>query len=207
MLHNHTLLVSWSSVKRHSRNKKHIELCRALREPDGTLKWPPTVQAVLDFTRASNSMSHADTVTASKALFALALTLCQPSYCWADTATPLYHAMFPDSKLAQDFPCSRKKTSYIVSDGLGPYFEGLVSKELNQSAVFYSVVVDETPLPELRCQQLDVLVRYFSDVQKEVIVGHLRSFCLGSATSDVLFKCVNEALVNIPRAGFFSFLQ
>lgn len=203
----HCLHQGAAAVKQHSQNKKHIELCKALRGPDGTLKRPPTVQAVLDFTGARNIMSHADTVTASEARFALAVTLRQLPYRWADTATPLYHAMFPDSKIAQDFLCSRKKTSYIVSDGLGPYFEGLVSKALNQSAVFYSIVVDETPLPELRCQQLDVLVRYFSDVHKQVIVEHLRSFRLGSATSNIIFKCVNKALVNIPRAGFLSFFS
>lgn len=142
--------------------------------------------------------------TASEARFALAITLCQLPYSWADRATPLYHAMFPDSKIRQDFSCSQKKTSYIVSDGLGPYFGGLVSKEMNQSAVFYIIVVYETPLKELRFQQLDVLVRYFSHVRKQVIVKHLHSFRLGSATSNILFKCVYEALVNIPRAGFFS---
>lgn len=67
--------------------------------------------------------------------------------------------------------------------------------------------MDETPLPELCCQQLDVLVHYFSDVHKQAIVEHLRSFHLGSATSNIIFKCVNEALVNIPRVGFFSFFS
>lgn len=85
-------------------------------------------------------MSHSDTVTASEARFTLVLTLHQPPYCWADTAAPLYHAMFPDSKIAQDFFMQSEKTSHIVSDGLGPYFEGLVSKELNQCAVSYSFV-------------------------------------------------------------------
>lgn len=99
----HCLHHGAAAVKRHSCNKKHLELCRALRGPYGTLKWPPTVQAVLDFTGASNIMSHSDTVTASEARFTLVLTLHQPPYCWADTAAPLYHAMFPDSKIAQDF--------------------------------------------------------------------------------------------------------
>lgn len=105
----HCLHHGAAAVKRHSRNKKHVELCKALRGPDGTLKRPPTVQAVLDFTGASNIMSHADAVTASEARFALAVTLRQLPYSWADTATPLYHAMFPDSKIAKDFSCSRKK--------------------------------------------------------------------------------------------------
>ncbi|KAG0415909.1 hypothetical protein HPB47_006937 [Ixodes persulcatus] len=51
-----------------------------------------------------------------------------------------------NSKVAKDFFCSRKKASYVVSDGLGPYFESLVLKELNQAGVSYSIAVDETPL-------------------------------------------------------------
>lgn len=116
--------------------------------------------------------------------------------------------MFPDFKVAKDFSCSRKKASYVVLDGLGPYFESLALKELNQAGVFYSIAVGETPLPEeKRCQQLDVLVCYFSEVQKQVAVEHLRSFHLGSATADILLRCVNEATENIPRAGFFSFFS
>lgn len=196
-----------TAVKRHSQSKKHLERTKQLRGPDGKLKRPAAVQAVLNFSAASTIASYNDRVTASEALFVLAVTLKGIPYSWGDTATPLYRAMFPDSKVAKDFSCSRKKVSYVVSDGLGPYFKSLVLKEVNRPSVFYSICIDETPLPEQHCQQMDIIMRYFSDAQKMVVVEHLQSFRLNKATANDLLRCVNEAIESVPSAGFFAFFS
>ncbi|KAK8777260.1 hypothetical protein V5799_029395 [Amblyomma americanum] len=64
-----------TAVKWHSQSKKHLELTSKLRDPDGRLKRPAAVQAALDFSSATGVMTHADRVTASEALFVLALTI------------------------------------------------------------------------------------------------------------------------------------
>ncbi|KAH9372163.1 hypothetical protein HPB48_009704 [Haemaphysalis longicornis] len=105
----HCLHHGAAAVKRHSRNKKHVELCKALRGPDGTLKRPPTVQAVLDFTGASNIMSHADAVTASEARL-LWLLHCVNCHTAGRTQRRLCTMRcFQTRKFAKDFSCSRKK--------------------------------------------------------------------------------------------------
>lgn len=100
--------------------------------------------------------------------------------------------MFPDSEIAKQFSCKRTKASYVVSDGLGPYFRELVMDELNTPNVFYSTAIDETPFPEQCCQQLDAIVRYFSCITKHVVVEHLQSFRLASAVAEPSLKPFSE---------------
>ncbi|KAL3187513.1 hypothetical protein MRX96_025022 [Rhipicephalus microplus] len=102
--------------------------------------------------------------------------------------------MFPDSEIAKEFQCGRKKLSYKISDGLGSCFTKAVTDELNRPHTYYTIQNEETLLPEQRCQQLDVMARYFSDTQKRVVVEHLRSYHLGSATTEILLAHVKEAL-------------
>lgn len=58
-------------------------------------------------------------------------------------------------------------------------------------------MIDETPKPEEKVQQLDVLVDFYSDTAGRVVVEHLQSFNLGHATPDTLFLRVKEALVEL----------
>ncbi|KAG0432067.1 hypothetical protein HPB47_021192 [Ixodes persulcatus] len=102
--------------------------------------------------------------------------------------------MFPDSQIAKGFQCGRKKISYIISDGLGPYFKEKMVQELVQPEVFYSIMIDETPVPEAKVQQLDIFARYYSVNTQNVVVEPLQSFHLGHATADELFSCVEDAL-------------
>ncbi|KAH6931313.1 hypothetical protein HPB50_023512 [Hyalomma asiaticum] len=115
--------------------------------------------------------------------------------------------MFPDSQIAKGFQCGRKKVSYIISDGLGPYFKGKVVEELAEPGVFYTVMIDETPVPEMKVQQLDVLVRYFSVKAQDVVVEHLQSFHMGHATADELFSCVSDSLSELPKNNMVCFFS
>lgn len=115
--------------------------------------------------------------------------------------------MFPDSEVAKKFSCSRSKLSRIVSDGLGPYFKSRVVSELCHPNVFFSVMIDETPKPEQRTQQLDVLVRYFSNSQQQVVVEHVQSYNLGRATAEVIVGCVEDALTELPKRGLVCFFS
>lgn len=58
-------------------------------------------------------------------------------------------------------------------------------------------MIDESPIPEAKVQQLDVLVRYYSASTENVVVEHLQSFHLGHATTDELFSCIENALSDV----------
>nr|XP_037268146.1 uncharacterized protein LOC119159479 [Rhipicephalus microplus] len=187
-----------SAIMRHATNKRHIEATRQHRDASGLLKRQSTIQSCLDFT-PKMVISPSDLVTQAETIFVVGMTLKGVPYSWADTATMLYPKMFPDSEVAKKFSCKRSKASYIVSDGLGPHFKQLVVDELNRPDTFYSIAIDETPIPEQRCQQMDVVVRYYSSVAKRVLVEHLDSCRLGSCTADILVGEVKRAIQDLPQ--------
>lgn len=195
-----------SAVKRHANNKQHVEACKQHRDELEALKKPATTQSLLEYCLpAGLGISEADRATLAETYFVLAVAIAGIPYSWGDTATSIFPLMFPDSKAAKEFQCGRKKVSYVVSDGLGPYFKKAVVDEFNKESVHYTIEIDETPLPEQRCQQLDVIVRYFSEVCQQVVAEHLRSFHLGSATSDVLLARVKEAVQDLPQRNMLCF--
>ncbi|KAL1438379.1 hypothetical protein MTO96_047997 [Rhipicephalus appendiculatus] len=195
-----------SAVKRHATNKQHIEACKQHRDELGALKKPATTQSLLEFCLpAKSGIPEADRVTLAETYFVLGVAIAGIPYSWGDTATSILPLMFADSKVAKEFQCGRKKVSYIVSDGLGPYFKKAVIDELNKEGVYYTIEIDEPPLPEQRCRQLDIIVRYFSEVRQQVVAEHLCSFHLGSATSDVLLARVKEAIQDLPQKNMLCF--
>lgn len=115
--------------------------------------------------------------------------------------------MFPYSQIAEAFKCGRKKVSYILSDDLGQYFKGNVAEELAEPGVLYTVMIDETPLPEMKVQQLDVFVQYFSVKAQNLVVEHLQSFHMGHATADELFTCLDDSLSELPKNNMLCFFS
>lgn len=160
-----------------------------------------------DFTQERPFASLQDRVVKAEALFAMSVVSRSIPYSWADTATEMYKVMFSDSEVTKNFSCGRHKLSYVISDGLGPYFKAKVITELCRPGVFYSVLIDGTPKPEQRVQQLDVQVRYFSESKQQVTVEHLMSFNLGRATGDITVEYVEQALADVPRNWFLCFFS
>ncbi|KAH8042285.1 hypothetical protein HPB51_021369 [Rhipicephalus microplus] len=196
-----------AAVKRHAGMKKHIDAAARHRDKDGNLLPPKLVQGTLDFSNGSANTSLEHQVSKAETTFALSVVAKGIPFSWGDTATSIYHCMFPDSDIAKKFSCGRIKLARIVSDGLGPYFKGQVVTELCQPNVYFSIMVDETPKPELRVQQLDVLVRYFSSSQQEVVVEHVQSFDLGRATAEIIVGCIEEAIADLPKQGLVCFFS
>ncbi|KAH8027539.1 hypothetical protein HPB51_007089 [Rhipicephalus microplus] len=196
-----------AAVKRHAGMKKHIDAAARHRDKDGNLLPPKLVQGTLDFSNVSANTSLEHQVSKAETTFALSVVAKGIPFSWGDTATSIYHCMFPDSDIAKKFSCGRIKLARIVSDGLGPYFKGQVVTELCQPNVYFSIMIDETPKPELRVQQLDVLVRYFSSSQQEVVVEHVQSFDLGRATAEIIVGCIEEAIADLPKQGLVCFFS
>ncbi|XP_037284486.2 uncharacterized protein LOC119177183 [Rhipicephalus microplus] len=196
-----------AAVKRHAGMKKHIDAAARHRDKDGNLLPPKLVQGTLDFSNGSANTSLEHQVSKAETTFALSVVAKGIPFSWGDTATSIYHCMFPDSDIAKKFSCGRIKLARIVSHGLGPYFKGQVVTELCQPNVYFSIMIDEMPEPELRVQQLDVLVRYFSSSQQEVVVEHVQSFDLGRATAEIIVGCIEEAIADLPKQGLVCFFS
>ncbi|KAL1487059.1 hypothetical protein MTO96_008362 [Rhipicephalus appendiculatus] len=131
------------------------------RDAEGKLVKPTSVQPTLSFGGEAATTSLSD-ITKAEALFTMSLAVKAIPFAYADTASRTFPLMFPDSKIAESFSCGRTKASYIVSDELGPHFKSKVIDEVSWPDVYYTIQIDETPKPEQRVQQLDILLRYFS---------------------------------------------
>ncbi|CAN8028260.1 unnamed protein product [Ixodes persulcatus] len=191
----------------HAGSQKHIQNAKKNRNAEGVLTKDFMVQGTLDFHKNAASLSLRENVTRAETLFALSMVANSLPYTWVDVATLTYPHMFPDSQIAKGFQCGRKKISYIISDGLGPYFKEKMVQELVQPEVFYKIMIDETPVPEAKVQQLDILARYYSVNTQNVVVEHLQSFHLGHATADELFCCVEDALNELLKKNMVCFFS
>lgn len=196
-----------SAIKRHASTKMHLKTTERHRNAERKLMRPKELQPTLSFSGGANILRLDDSVTRAEALFALSLAVRPVPFTYADTASSTFAAMFPDSKIAEKFSCGRTKVSYIISDGLGPYFKKKVTEEASWPDVYYSIQIDETPKPEQHVQQLDVLLRYFSKSQQRVVVEHLESFNLGRATSAIIVDCIETSLVELPKNKLLCFFS
>ena len=101
----------------------------------------------------------------------------------ASNMTQLFGSLFPDSKVAKHVTLGRTKISYIMNFGLAPYFKSLLIEEKTQC---YIISFDESLNKITQNCQMDLLVRFWNEVSKQV-VRYLNSTFLGhSAASDIL---------------------
>ena len=94
----------------------------------------------------------------------------------------LYKCKFPDSERAKSFQMSRRKLQYVVNNGLAPYF-----KEKLEDAILgsdcSSVSFDESLNDVPRKSEMDVIIRYWGNVDMEVKVRFWNASMLGHATN------------------------
>ena len=88
------------------------------------------------------------------------------------------------------------KLSYLISDGMGPYFNSLMVKDIPKSQTPYSVHSDETAKNQGR-KQLDIKIRYWSNNQNKIVLHHLRTYFMGHGTGQQLaYKLVSSLQQN-----------
>ena len=95
----------------------------------------------------------------------------------------VFRAMFPDSKIAQQWSCGAIKLSYLITFGIAPYFKELLLAELTEVPCFV-LSFDESFNPELQQEQMDFVVRYFA--QGMVKTRYLTSAFLGHTRAEDL---------------------
>jgi hypothetical protein len=99
----------------------------------------------------------------------------------------LFKMMFPDSAVARDVTLEPTKFSYVISDGLGPYFHNILVDDIKKSASFFTVEVDGTSNVAVR-HQLDMHIRFWSEKEGRVITAYYYSKMLGHATAEIMSR-------------------
>lgn len=173
-----------------------------MRNAKGVIK-KSTQQYITDGFNLS-SISHADKVTKAEVIFCTSVAVHNLPYAYGNTASSIFPIMFEDSNIAKDFKCKSTKVSYLISDGLGPFFKEKLVNEVYKTQCYYTVQIDETPVAEKRVEQLDILLRYFSDNNGKVVIRHWETCHIGSATADKIVTCVQESLEGLPSDKLLS---
>lgn len=133
----------------------------------------------------------------SELLWAMKIADSNISYSSCDGTPELFCRMFPDSTIAGNFSMSRTKVSYLISDGLGPYFKKKLCEEVSASPAFV-LQYDETGNSQVR-KQCDLLLRYWSDSKKQVVVHFLKALMFGHAPG---VEIANGILNTLKEQGF-----
>ena len=118
-------------------------------------------------------------VTKAKIIATLQYTDQNTPFASADNLGPCYQQQFPDSQIAKNVAIGPKKMSYVVGYGLGPYFTKL-NVNLVAGNAFFTLHFDKTVTAQKR-KQMDLLVRFWSEIHNEVKVKYLTSIMFGHA--------------------------
>ena len=93
-------------------------------------------------------------------------------------ASDLFPVIFSDSAIAQKFHMQKDKLAYMITYGLGPYFQNVVVREVKTS-LWYAASFDESLNKVAQQGQMDIVLRYWNSDANSVSTKYLTSAFLG----------------------------
>ena len=198
------------AIKSHASGKKHI----------AAVKLTEKVESVSDFfgessdsQKPTSSQQHdtistprlSDSVSSfvlrkdqhkAEILWALKTVMSHYSYNSANNIADLFRAMFPDSKIAEKMQCGPTKLSYLICFGIAPYFKQQLLSELKETQCFV-ISFDESLSSELHQEQMDFVVKYFSN--DKVVCKYLTSGFLGHTRACDLKQKFEECIQDLDQ--------
>ena len=77
----------------------------------------------------------------------------------------LFKVMFPDNKMAARFSLNHTSASYVISEGIAPYFTRIIMKDLLKSLLPFALHFETTAQVK---NQMDLTLRHWSPTHIEV---------------------------------------
>lgn len=96
--------------------------------------------------------------------------------------------------IPKTFTLGCTKLSYLITEALGPYFKKVVVEECQGK--FYALIYDETTNAESK-KELQIAIRFWSNNLKQIVVRHLETYFISSATGEELEKFIMQAINNV----------
>ena len=147
------------------------------------------------------SLSHKEQVCKAETLWAFKVAASGYTYSSCDGTPELFQSMFPGSSVAKDFTMSKSKVSYMISDGLGPYFRQTIANKIATDKIPYTIQFDETGTVQ-NMKQCDILIRFWNEEKGEISTMFLKSELFGHAkgvdVGQALIDTLNETPYQIP---------
>jgi len=108
----------------------------ALAKPKGNQWVPATIQ---------------DKARKAEAMLVLKMVSSNYSFASFDNIADVCRLPFEDSDIAQHITMNRKKAAYIITDGLGPYFQKLFCSDIRCGSVpYFTLYFDETTTRQVK---------------------------------------------------------
>lgn len=131
-----------------------------------------------------------ETTTKAELIWTMKSVQCNMASSVGDDLKEVFGAMFVGA-VPDNFHLGRTKLTYLITEALGPYFRDELISDLNNSP--YSLLYDETTNNAGK-KELQLVLRYWSDKQRQVVCKYLKSIFLGHATANVISEEIKNAL-------------
>ena len=112
--------------------------------------------------------SHGDKVTKAEIVWALKLVQSDLSFASSGNIVAIFQEMFGTS-ITKNMTLSYK-LSYLISDGLGPYFKSEMVKDVKSSGFGFTVGYNETPNAQVH-NQLDITFVTGQKLMRRLLTG------------------------------------
>ena len=145
------------------------------------------VQATIE--PAINNVEH----TKAEILWTLKATSAGYSNNSCTNNAELFQLMFPDSKIAQSFKLGPTKLKYLTNFGIAPHYKSALLDNVRNSPC-HVISYDESLNLKTQSSEMDLLVRYFDEIELKVKTRYLDSQFLGHGTSTDLKRNFDDAV-------------
>jgi len=139
------------------------------------------------------SWSTKESAIKAKLIWCLKSVLSNYSGSSSDGIFNIFISMFGEL-IPKTFTLGCTKLSYLITEALGPYFKKVVVEECQGK--FYALIYDETTNAESK-KELQIAIRFWSNNLKQIVVRHLETFFISSATGEELEKFIMQAINNV----------
>jgi hypothetical protein len=133
-----------------------------------------------------------DSVARAEALFAFFIAEHNIPFLVADHFSDLVKVMFPDSSIAKKFRSKRTKTTHIVNQALGPYFDNKVTALCKNEK--FSIMIDESN-DKGDDKMLTILIRVYDETIQKISTRFLGIPTCNIGTGERIFNCLNEVFM------------
>lgn len=145
---------------------------------------------------STSSFFNKENVSKSEIIWALNKVVCHFSLRDGERSSKLFPVMFPDSTVAQKFSMHKDKLSYVLTYGLGPFFQNELAMMVKKCD-YFSISFDESLNKISQKGQMDLHVRFWNNNKNETSTRYLTSTFLGHATATDLLNAFTAAVSNL----------
>lgn len=157
-------------ILQHARGKKHQDFVNSMKSQTKIL--PMAAISKATGAKIPQVHFHAEDVLKAEILWCLQIAKPNFSLLSCEGITDTFQAMFAGD-IAKDMQLSRTKASYVLSDGLGPYFLRELVKDVSASKSPFVLHYDEATQAQT-VKQMNMQIRYWSEQKMKCVCAFIK---------------------------------